>query len=221
VLLEMEDKTPRWNPVFLDFMTAVGMVPRVCKAYTPQTKGKIERSIGVVAQSFWPGVQFTDLDDLNAQARTWCDARNQRVHRTTRQRPVDRWAAERLQPLPADFAWARFATEDRRVSWDGYLSYDGVLYGLPSEPPMAGAVVQVRERHGELHIYHRSALVHTVGKRACSGEIVTHPTQFHGVLSAAAARQTPQPLGHQVATPAITPRAAAEYDTLYGVEVPA
>ena len=32
------------------------------------------------------------------------------------------------------------------VSWDGFLSYDGVLYGLPAEPPVAGSVVQVRER---------------------------------------------------------------------------
>ncbi len=37
VLLEMEDKTPRWNARFADFMASIGVAPRVCKAFTPQT----------------------------------------------------------------------------------------------------------------------------------------------------------------------------------------
>ena len=37
VLLEMENKVPRWNPLFADFMAFIGVAPRVCKAYTPQT----------------------------------------------------------------------------------------------------------------------------------------------------------------------------------------
>src|SRR6266700_7264064 len=43
-LVEMENKVPRWNPLFADFMASIGVAPRVCKAYTPQTKGKIESS---------------------------------------------------------------------------------------------------------------------------------------------------------------------------------
>jgi hypothetical protein len=91
------------------------------------------------------GLDFAPLwDDLNTQARAWCEQRNQQIHHTTHQRPLERWLKEGLQPLPHGFAWARFATEERKVSWDGYLSYDGVLYGLPSEPPVAGSTVQVR-----------------------------------------------------------------------------
>ena len=91
---------------FADFMAAIGVAPRVCKAYTPQTKGKIERSIGVIKQSFWPGVHFETIDDLNRQARDWCDERNRRVHRTIRQRPLERWAEEKLRQLPEAFAWS-------------------------------------------------------------------------------------------------------------------
>src|SRR5437899_1650658 len=54
VLLEMEEKQPRWNARFADFMASIGVAPRVCKAYTPQTKGKIERTIGVVKKNSWP-----------------------------------------------------------------------------------------------------------------------------------------------------------------------
>ncbi len=37
LLLEMEGKVPRWNPLFADFMASIGVAPRVCRAYTPQT----------------------------------------------------------------------------------------------------------------------------------------------------------------------------------------
>lgn len=41
VLLEMEDKNPRWNPRFADFMVSIGVTARLCKPYTPQTNDLI------------------------------------------------------------------------------------------------------------------------------------------------------------------------------------
>ena len=70
--LDMETGVPHWHPRFQELVAALGITPRVCKPYTPQTKGKVERSIRVVKDDFWPGVRFTDLSDLNRQARA-CD----------------------------------------------------------------------------------------------------------------------------------------------------
>ena len=218
VLLEMDGTTPVWNPLFADFAAAVGLSLRVCKPYTPQTKGKVERTIAIVKHGFWPGVSFSDLDDLNTQARTWCDRLNGRVHRTTRERPLDRLAAEDLQPLPAAFAWARFATEERRVSWDGYLSFDGVLYGLPAEAACAGGQVQVRDEGAQLSVWQNGQQVAVLPKQTRTGAIVPHPAQFRDVLPAAALRRARQPLAHQHAAPVVTQRATAQYDVLYGVE---
>jgi transposase len=219
VLLEMDGATPIWNEVFADFMAAIGVAPRVCRAYTPQTKGKVERSIGVIKQSFWPGVCFTDLDDLNTQARAWCEQRNRHIHQTTHQRPLDRWAEEGLQGLPRGFAWERFATEERKVSWDGYFSYDGVLYGVPSDPPVAGRVVQVRAQHGVLHVWNAGQLLVSLAQRARSGDIVTHPDQFRTVAPASAHRQAAEPLAHQVSGTPVVRRALAEYDQMVAAEV--
>ncbi len=221
VLLQVEDGVLQWHPLFADFMAAIGVAPRVCKPYTPQTKGKIERSVGVVKQDFWPGIAFSDLDDLNRQARPWCERRNQRLHRTTGQRPVDRWREEGLQPLPSGWAWERWASEERKVSWDGFVSYDGVLYGLPAIAGATGSVVQVRERHGDLMIYYQGQLVLTVSKRTQSHEIVPHPEQFRDVPPAAARRRLKEPLGHQVTAPQVAQRPLAEYDQLCRVEVAA
>ncbi len=218
VFLDMEDKTPRWNPVFSDFMASIGVAPRVCKPRTPQTKGKIERSVEVIKYGFWPGVRFTDLDDLNEQAVTWCNRLNQRVHRTTRQVPLDRWVEENLAPLPTDYAWERFGSEERRVSWDGFISYDGVLYGLPSEPAAAGSIVLVRERDRTLRVFSRGQLIVTLTKRPQSQEIVYHPDQFRTVAPVSAMRAAVKPLGHQIAAPEVARRDLAEYDQFFAVQ---
>jgi transposase len=217
VLLEMESGAPHWHPRFQELVSALGITPRVCKAYTPQTKGKVERSVGVVKHDFWPGVRFTDLEDLNAQARTWCDALNGRIHRTTHQRPRDLLAAEGLRPLPVGWSWERFIAEERLVSWDGYVSFDGVLYGLPSEPAVAGARVQVSDHQGQLTIWQQGQILLRVTKRMRSGTCVPHPDQFRTVLPAAAARRASVPLGHQVPAPVVAQRPLSEYDHLCGV----
>lgn len=109
VLLEMEENKPHWNPRFADFMVSIGMAARVCKPYTPQTKGKVERTVSHVKKSFWAGVHFADLDDLNRQAHGWCERINSRVHRTIHVRPIERLAEEKLLTLPGSASLRRSA----------------------------------------------------------------------------------------------------------------
>jgi transposase len=219
VLLEMETGTPKWHPRFQELVQALGISPRVCRPYTPQTKGKVERSVGLVKHDFWPGVQFTDLDDLNRQAAAWCARVNARVHRTTGVCPLERWAEEGLRPLPAGWAWERFTAEERQVSWDGFVSFDGVLYGLPGELGVAGRRVQVSAYHGEVRVWHQGVVVLRVAARCQSGQLVPHPDQFRTVLPAASARRAQVPVGHLVPAPVVLQRPLADYDQLCGVPV--
>jgi hypothetical protein len=65
------------------------------------TKGNVERSIRYIRSNFWP-VAFVDAEDLNRQVAWWCDqVANVRIHGTTREQPIVRFQAEKLQPLPA------------------------------------------------------------------------------------------------------------------------
>jgi hypothetical protein len=127
---------------------------------------------------------------------------------------MDRWAAEGLRPLPSGWAWERWATEDRRVSWDGFLSYDGVLYGLPAPAGAAGGLVQVRDRQSQLSIWSQGQLVLTVAKQPHSRTLVPHPDQFRDVPSAAARQRLHEPLGHHLPPPPVVQRPLAEYDQL-------
>ena len=216
VLVRVEDGELIWNSVYADFLAAISVAPRVCRPRTPQTKGKVERSIGIIKDSFWPGVRFTDIDDLNEQVFAWCEARNNRVHRTTHERPAERLKEEILRALPEEYAWERFRSERRLVSWDGFISFDGVLYGLPSEPLTAGGVVDVGCRDKEIQVYYRGQLVVTHVVRAESGATVWHPDQFKNVLPAHESRRTLSPLGYQVPTLETPRRVLSDYDAIFG-----
>ncbi len=216
VLLEMQENKPQWNPRFADFMVSIAVAARVCKPYTPQTKGKVERTVSHVKQSLWAGITFSDLDDLNRQAHLWCERINTRVHRTTHMRPLDRLEEEHLRSLPEAFAWERFATEERKVTWDGYVSYDGVLYGLPGTLKLAGKYVQVRERKGVLSVWSTGVQVFEIAKRPRSQDSVPHPEQWSTVASVSATRRAPTPLGHLHPAPEVQSRPLEEYDQYCG-----
>jgi len=132
VILGMGDnRKPRWHPLFEDFAATVGMVPKVCRVRRPQTKGKVERTVRFIEQNFMPGRRFTDVEDLNRHARQWCDEQNQRIHRTTGERPIDRLVEEQFGALPPADRLAKYRFEVRKASRDGFVSYDGVRYGIP------------------------------------------------------------------------------------------
>src|SRR5215212_3182862 len=81
---------PAWNERFLDFALRVGFAIRLCRLYRAQTKGRVESGVKYVRGNFWPGARFTDLPDLNQQARAWVDGvADPRVHGTTHERPTE------------------------------------------------------------------------------------------------------------------------------------
>jgi transposase len=54
----------QWQPVFRDFARYWGFVPRLCRAYRPQTKGKVENGIGYVRKSFLCGRHADQFPEL-------------------------------------------------------------------------------------------------------------------------------------------------------------
>lgn len=80
------------NAEFLRFAHHWGFRPRACRPYRAKTKGKVERPIRYVRESFFYGREFAGDDDLNAQATHWLETvANVRLHRTTGERPRERF----------------------------------------------------------------------------------------------------------------------------------
>lgn len=88
------------NMEFLRFAAHWGFRPRACQPYRAQTKGKVERPIRYVRQSFVYGREFVGDGDLDSQRRTWLDnVANVRVHQTTKEVPVIRFERDERAPL--------------------------------------------------------------------------------------------------------------------------
>lgn len=90
------------NPEFLRFAAHWGFRIRACRPGRAQTKGKVERPIRYVRQSFLYGRDFAGDADLNAQALDWlARVANVRVHATTQEQPRARFEErERTVLLP-------------------------------------------------------------------------------------------------------------------------
>jgi transposase len=60
----------------LSFAAHYGFTPKRCQVRRPQTKGKVERTIGFVQTNFWPRVKDGDLsiEELNAEALQWIES---------------------------------------------------------------------------------------------------------------------------------------------------
>ena len=86
------------NAEFLRFAAHWGFLPRSCRPYRAQTKGKVERPIRYIRENFFYGRSFANDDDLNEQA---AGTSNVRRHATTGERPIDRFERdERAVLLP-------------------------------------------------------------------------------------------------------------------------
>lgn len=214
VLLGMgDDRKPRWHPVFADFAATIGMIPKVCRVRRPQTKGKVERSVRYVKENFLPGRTFVDLGDLNAQARQWCEMKNRRIHGTTGERPCDRLPQEALKPLPSEEMLAPFRYESRKVSRDGFVSYDGVRYGVPWA--YSNREAMVRCMRGYVEIWIDGALV-ARHEQVYRHALVRLPGQYEG-LQTAQGYAYPRPAARQIAAEQVETRSLEWYERLLEV----
>ena len=88
------------NAEFLRFAAHWGFMPRSCRPYRARTKGKVERPIRYLRESFFYGRAFTNDADLNEQAARWVDSTaNVRRHGTTGEPPVDRFERDERHAL--------------------------------------------------------------------------------------------------------------------------
>jgi transposase len=153
VVLRHGDEGPIYNPKFLAFATHYGYAPRACRVRRSQTKGKVERNFHYVQVNLLNGRTFRSLEHLNAVTVRWlAEVADLRIHRETKQRPIDRHAEERphLLPLPAT-PYDVAAVEYRVVNVEGFIVYQQNSYSVPWR--LIGLALPVRITETELIVY--------------------------------------------------------------------
>jgi transposase len=101
----------RFNQSFYQYAKTMGFMPKLCRPYRPQTKGKVERMVQYVRGNFYAPLSTKlsaaslklDVQTANIESMHWLnDIANQRQHDTIKQKPMSRLQEERayLQQLP-------------------------------------------------------------------------------------------------------------------------
>lgn len=113
--------------------------------------GRVERPFQFIEGNFLAGRTFADWDDLNRQARAWCDRVNNTYKKHIRAVPRELLAVERcrLKPLPA---WIPepYRLHQRLADTEGYISLHSHRYSVP--PSWIGRRVEVRETKDRIEI---------------------------------------------------------------------
>jgi transposase len=216
VLERTEAGEPVFTPRFLDFSQRVGFGIQLCHPYRPQTKGRVESGVKYLRRNFWPGARFVDDADLQRQAQTWVDGvANQRIHGTTKARPIDRLAEERplLQPLPDQKRLAPFYREDRKVGRDGYVQWEQAWYGVACS--WAGKTIQVQADDHTLQLWAGDERLAVHPRATYPGQRFTAPGQW-AVVGAASDQRPREAIARQIGSMEVEQRSLASYEALVG-----
>jgi transposase len=112
---------------------------------------RVERPFRFIEGNFLAGRTFSSWEDLNRQAREWCDKVNSTYKKHIRAVPRELFAVERLQlkPLPA---WIPevYRLQERLVDVEGYVALHSNRYSVPVD--WIGRRVEVRETKDKVEI---------------------------------------------------------------------
>jgi hypothetical protein len=111
----------------------------------------VERPFSFIENNFLAGRTFASREELNRQARQWCDKVNSTYKKHLRAVPRELFAIERqhLKPLPA---WIPevYRLHQRTVDVEGYVSVQSIRYSVPVS--WIGRRVEIRETRDKIDI---------------------------------------------------------------------
>jgi len=184
VVIGRDKGKPSFNVEFFHFARHYGFTPRVCPPYSPWVKGKVERPMDYIRESFWRGYAYSSLSQANQDVLRWkLEVADQRIHGTHHQQVIARWEKEvphlgELPPTDYDTSLKFY----RKVYKDCLLSFSANRYYVP--PEAVGKKVLLKIKGTQLRIYHDDALLKQYQIPDQKGQVLGIPK--------APARLTPQ-----------------------------
>ena len=176
---------PRFTRGFLEYARQRGFISDPARVRKPRDKPRVERSVPYVRERLFKGAQFGDLAELRDAARRWSlEVAGQRIHGTTRKRPLEVFQDEE-RPLLAPWDGEPYEVPDWRtakVHADHHVACQYALYSVPSALCPPGQQVEVQLGAKLVRIYHRGALL-KVHPRQPRGGRATDPNDYPAELS--------------------------------------
>ena len=124
---------------------------------------RVERNFDFIENNFLAGREFKDWDDLNQQARAWCEKVNAMRKRSLHAAPRELFLQEQhlLRPLPI---WVPTVCEieNRIVDSQGYVNIGSNRYSVPYA--LIGRRLEVHETKDRIEVYEGHRMVATHAK---------------------------------------------------------
>jgi transposase len=172
----------RFNPGFMEFAGIYGFEPKPCNVARGNEKGKVENGIYYLRISFLAG-KVLSWPDCNRDVHAWLrEVANVRKHRTTGERPIDRWEREKalLIPLPSrDYDAA--ITRAVRSSHQALVRFASNFYSVPHTYAYKTLILKADAMHVRVLSDTLEIAVHT--RSFGRGQVIDNPKHYEGVLS--------------------------------------
>ena len=157
-----------FNEELLRFAHHYGFQPTACRPYRAKTKGRVERAVSYLRHNFFYGRCFRDMEDINNQVTRWlAETANTRIHGTTGEKPHECLSSEQKYLISPNIEfYMPTICVGRRLSMDGFISYNGNSYSVPDG--IDGREIEVRANLEEVALYRDGKLIarhpHLIGK---------------------------------------------------------
>ena len=184
VVLERRGDLVRFHPRLIELCSHYHFQARPCAPARGNEKGRVERAIRYIRESFFYGRVFTTLDDFNQKARSW---RDEVAH--TRKWPDDQtksvaeaFAEEqpRLLPLPAHhFETDLLLSVSSRKTI--YIRFDKNDYSIP--PSAVGKALSLAVSDTTLRIFEGTALLVSHRRSYDQGRRIEDPSHQEALLA--------------------------------------
>ena len=202
----------RFNGRLHAFARYWGFQPRACAPYRARTKGKDERGVGYVKRNAIAGRRFPSWGAFVAHLERWNrEIADQRVHGTTGEPPIARFAAEAgtLRPLGGRAPFGQLRDLVRKVRPDCAIDLDTNSYSVPWR--LVGETVVVLVVAGRVIVRHAGEVV--ADHPLCAGrrQWITDRAHLAGLVGAGPTREAPA----STPLPALL-RPLAEYEAVAG-----
>ena len=184
-------RDPEVQRAYAEFAEGYGFKIDPCPPREPQKKGRVEAGVKYLKRRFLPLRDFRHLRDANRQLADWVlETAGNRLHGTTRQRPLDHFAAveqallRALPAVPPELAcWAKV-----KVHRDAHVQFRKALYSVPYQ--RVGQTLWLKATATTVRLYADHLLV------------ATHPRLFRaGQRATVQDHMPPEALAHLLRDP--------------------
>lgn len=142
-------------PEMVAFAERFGFVFRAHALGHANRSARVERPFDFIENNFLAGREFKDFQDLNRQAREWCEKVNAARKRSLQASPRELFLQERLRlrPLPIHVPTV-YQLHHRIVDGEGFINVQGNRYSVPYT--LVGRRLEVRETKDQVEAYQGS-----------------------------------------------------------------